>query len=274
MNKRVILILLGVLFVLTLGGFFIWKSQQSTAEVSTDTGIESKTKENNNNYPKMEEYQVPILMYHYIRNAEGESELGKNLSVSPDNFAAQLAWLKENDYTTIKMSDLADPEKLAISKAFFEKKKPIVLTFDDGYQDAYTEAFPILKKYGFCGTFYIIRGYVGDSNYMNQEQIDELKQAGMEIGSHSLSHPDLSTLGLDDVKTQIFDSKKEAASFCYPSGKYNDGVVALIKEAGYSSAVTTQPGIVDQNSNLFELPRVRIENGNGDYLAERIKAYE
>lgn len=268
------IVLWGLLIIVISSGlgFIVWHKYFKSSAATLITN--SDKKENKPEIPKISEYQVPILMYHYIRNADGESELGKNLSVSPDNFAAQLAWLKESGYTTIKMADLADPERTAVSKAYFENKKPIILTFDDGYEDAYTQAFPTLGKYGFIGTFYIIRSYVGGGNYMNQAQINELAKAGMEIGSHSLSHPNLTVLSLADLKKQIDDSKEQTTTFCYPLGKYNDQVITKVEEAGYSTAVTTRGGIANQESNLFELPRVRIENGGGDYLTERIKSYE
>lgn len=237
------------------------------------TNNSNDTKKDEIKYPIAETYNVPILMYHYIRNAEGESELGKKLSVSPENFDAQMKWLTDAGYTSIKLADMADPEKKAISKAVAEKKKPIVISFDDGYTDAYTDAFPVLKKYNLTGTFFIIRDSVGYPAYMSQTQIDELATAGMEIGSHSLNHPDLSTADATDDRTQIFDSKVSATVFCYPSGKFNDTVVSLVKEAGYVAAVTTKGGIANQSSDLLLLPRVRIEDGPPITLENKIKAY-
>jgi len=269
MNKKLlVLIILATMLVLTGGAFLIWQKYHPLNAALNSPSAETKQPE----IPKVSEYQVPILMYHYIRDAFGETELGKKLSVSPSNFALQLKWLKENNYETIKISDLADPGKTALSKVYFDKKKPIVLTFDDGYQDAYAQALPILKKYGFIGTFYIIRGYVGGGNYLNQAQIDELANAGMEIGSHSMTHPDLSTVNFDEAKNQILNSKSGAISFCYPSGKYNDQIISLVKEAGYTSATTTHMGVADQNSNLFELPRIRVEDGSGETLKNKIES--
>src|SRR3972149_11390910 len=74
--------------------------------------------------PKVEKYEVPILMYHYIRNAENESELGKNLSVSPENFDLQAKWIKDNGYEAMLVADLADPERKTLSKIYFDQKKP------------------------------------------------------------------------------------------------------------------------------------------------------
>lgn len=262
------------LIVLFLGliGFFVWKDK-STLEaqpVINNISVEKPKKEPE--YPKVSSYEVPILMYHYIRITPEGDTLGQNLSVTPTNFSAQMKWLKENNYATLNLVDLADPNKKAISKIIYDKKKPIVITFDDGYEDAYTNAWPTLKENNFTGTFFIIRNFVGRAEYMNQNQIDILSDAGMEIGSHTLSHPSLEKLSDENQGTQIFDSKESAKTFCYPSGKYNDTTIALLKEAGYLAAVTTQPGITNQDSNLFELPRVRIVNGDGEYLKNKIES--
>lgn len=271
MKKKIILlyVLLGVLIVTGLG-LFIWH-QYSKNNLSPIT-IPLIQPTNKVEIPQVSEYQVPILMYHYIRNAEGESELGQNLSVSPQNFEAHVKYLKENNYETLKLVDLSDPDKKAISKIIYEKKKPIVLTFDDGYTDAYSQAWPILKKYDFVATFFIIRNYVGKDNYMTQAQIDELAKAGMEIGSHSLTHPDLTKISPDDAQSQIALSKENTLTFCYPSGKYNQAIVKLIQEAGYQAAVTTKFGIADQNSSILELPRVRVENTSAETLMDKIDA--
>lgn len=259
------------LIVLFLGlvGFFVWKDEPATETLSvTNNSINKPKKEPE--IPKIDNYEVPILMYHYIRTAPEGDTLGQNLSVTPTNFASQMKWLKENNYVALNLVDLADPNKKAISKIIFDKKKPIIITFDDGYEDAYTNAWPILKENNFTGTFFIIRNFVGKSEYMNQDQINVLSNAGMEIGSHTLSHPSLEKLSDENQRTQIFDSKTTAKTFCYPSGKYNETSISLLKEAGYLAAVTTQPGIANQDSNLFELPRVRIENGDGEYLKKKL----
>ncbi len=208
--------------------------------------------------PKVEKYRVPILMYHYIRDAENMDRLGQGLSVSPTNFNLHMQYLRENGYETIKLIDLADPDLKKISQTSHEKKKPIIITFDDGYQDSYTAAFPLLKKYRFIGTFFIIRNFTGTYGYLNQNQIAKMEKDGMEIGSHSLDHAELTKLSFADQKREIFNSKEKASVFCYPIGKYNASSIALLKEAGYLAAVTTHMGVANEQSNLLELPRVRI----------------
>lgn len=271
MNKKIWLIILGFAVLLILGGMYLLK-QKSSADSITPTPSQSPSQSPEPQYPKVSSYEVPILMYHYIRNAENESQLGKNLSVSPKNFDSQIKWLKDNDYKALKAADLADPDKKELSKIVFEKKKPIVITFDDGYEDAYTNAYSVLQKYQMTATFYIIRDYVGRPEYMNQSQIDQLEKDGYEIGSHTLSHPDLTKLTPTEAQKQISDSKENALTFCYPAGKYDATTVKLVQEAGYLAAVTTHSGIADQNSNILELPRVRIEESSGEAFGRKIKS--
>lgn len=211
-------------------------------------------------YSKIKTYKIPVLMYHYIRIADPADTLGVGLSVKPANFAKQMNWLAENNYETIKLEALADPEKKEISRIIAEGKKPIVITFDDGYEDAYNKALPILQKNKFIGTFFIIRDFTTRDEYATQIQIDKMAKAGMEIGSHTLSHKDLAKNSIEVDRKQIFDSKLDATVFCYPSGKFNEDAVNLVKEAGYKVAVTTAHGIVNQDSNLLELPRIRIKD--------------
>jgi len=271
MNKKIILLVLIGLILVAFGGLIFWRHYHQPKSAETKTTNTTTPEPTVVNYPKPESYDVPILMYHYIRNAENESDLGKNLSVSPANFEDQLKWLKENNYDTIKVSDLADPDLKAVSKIIYDKKKPIVLTFDDGYEDAYTAALPVMQKYEFIGTFYIIRNSVDKAEYMNQSQIDKMVEAGMEIGSHTLSHIDLSTADSSDQRKQIFESKETTTTFCYPSGKFNVATVSLVKEAGYTSAVTTKSGIANQSSNLFELPRIRMQDFSGVALGKKLE---
>lgn len=209
---------------------------------------------------KAETYQVPILMYHYIRPAPPNDPSGERLSVAPTNFVQQVEWLKNNHYQTLKLADLADPDKRVLSKILSRGDKPIILTFDDGYRDAYTSAYPALKDVGFVGTFFIIRDFVGRVGYMDRLQIETLQKEGMEIGSHTLSHVDLKNVSFPEARRQVSDSKQDATVFCYPSGRYNQQDVNIAKESGYVAAVTTLEGIATEKSDLYQLPRLRIKN--------------
>jgi peptidoglycan/xylan/chitin deacetylase (PgdA/CDA1 family) len=118
-------------------------------------------------------------------------------------------------------------------------------------------------------TFYIVSGFVGQPGYMSWDEIRALHAAGMEIGSHTVTHPDLTTLGLDQIRGELAESRAaiEAAigapvtSFCYPAGRFDDDVAALAQEAGYLNATTTMPDLPE--GDLMRLPRLRVEGSYG-----------
>lgn len=198
---------------------------------------------------------VPILMYHYIRTVDpNKDKLGYGLSVTPDQFEQQLHWLSSNEYQTTSLNTFCTDHASLPAK-------PIILTFDDGYQDAYTNALPILKKYSYIGTFFIIKNKIDKPAYMSTVQINEMAASGMEIASHTVNHKDLEKASAEVQKAELNQSKQNSMVLAYPSGKYSQTTVQLAKEAGYNCAVTTLPGIANYNSPLFELPRVRISGG-------------
>lgn len=251
-----------------IGGYFIYLHFSHSTNIETSTTVNADTNTNNTTNSQTADnskVKIPILMYHYIRNYNDPADqVGTNLSISPTTFEKQLKYLKDSGYQTINLEQLA---------SIYQNKtktpdKPIILTFDDGYDDAYTNAFPALVKHNFIGVFYIITSQMGKSQRMTKDQIIELDKAGMIIGSHSSTHPNLSTLSQDSAKTQINDSKSTLEQFldhpiydfCYPSGKYNDTLISLLKSAGYKTAVTTQNGISNAQSDFFKLPRIRVQN--------------
>ncbi len=212
---------------------------------------------------------IPILTYHYIRQLPGDDDpLGQNLSVSPENFAEQMAYLKSAGYESITFDDL---------RAGKIPKKPIIITFDDGYEDAYQNAFPALKDNGMTGVFYVITGFVGRDLYLTWDQITEMSKAGMVFGSHTVNHPDLTSPNLPQatIPQELSLSKKALEQrldktindFCYPSGKATTATVDYVYDAGYKTATSTQITVVQEGNYLLWLPRLRIKNdSNLDYM--------
>lgn len=208
--------------------------------------------------------ELPVLMYHYIQTADPNDKLGYDLSVAPGDFRAQLSYLKDNGFMTITPGDL---EKAWQGKIELPTKS-ILLTFDDGYSDLYTNAFPILREFNMKATAYIVTGFVGQPNYVTWEQVLEMDQSGLvTIGSHTISHADLTktpklTLELTESR-RILEEKvgHSVLSFCYPAGRLNDAVIAGVRDAGYTTAVTTKAGTTMQRSASLTLPRVRIHGG-------------
>jgi len=208
--------------------------------------------------PAVKGEQAKILMYHYIRDVDPKQDpLGFRLSVNATLFAEQLAAIHDAGYSVITMADLM---------AHKGGPKTVVLTFDDGYEDFYTTAYPALQKYGWKATLYIISGKIGGP-YMSWQQIQELHTAGFEIGAHTVDHPDLAKLSVAQQRHEIFDSKATleqeigapVTAFCYPSGQHTPDTVQLVKEAGFTSATTTQIGVATDLSDPFLLPRLRID---------------
>lgn len=212
--------------------------------------------------------RVPILMYHYIRiNPVPGDQLGFNLSVTPDDFRAQMDWLTANDYHPVDFNDL---------RAYFEGRqplpaRPLVITLDDGYKDLYTTAYPILRAHGFKAVAYIVFGFLGAPNNVNAEQVKEMDRNGIEIASHTESHLDLTRVSNPTLIHEVVDSKlglegllgHPVPDFCYPSGRYDARVVAAVQAAGYDTATTTIPGVLHGQSDRWTWTRVRVSGGEG-----------
>lgn len=214
--------------------------------------------------PQMPGVPPAILMYHYIRSVDqGSDPLGYNLSVTPDDFNNQIAWLHEQGYIGVRMDGITR----CLRGEAPCPGKAIALTFDDGYADAYTDALPVLKRYGLVATFYIVTNFVGQPGYMTWEQVAALRDAGMEIGSHTVSHLDLTSLDWEAAGVEIAQSKSEldqhlginVTSFCYPTGLHNAGIEEQARAAGYSNATTTRWD--NDTSDMMALPRRRVSGG-------------
>lgn len=224
----------------------------------------SETVQNDNGEPqKMMPTAIPIFMYHYIRDYFNPSDpIGMNLSVSPQKLEEQLAWLAENGYQTAAMDFFGNPQPVSF--------KPIILTFDDGYQDAYDSALPILQKYKMVGTFYLIVDKIGTPGYLTWEEIAQMQKSGMVFGSHTLTHPDLRNLPEKDLENEIRASQEilekklgvAVTDFCYPSGKLDDRVLKELLRDNYKTAVTTVMGISDVKADPYLLKRIRIANNS------------
>jgi len=209
---------------------------------------------------------VPILMYHYIRFVDpAVDELGYNLSITPEDFTQQLAWLHEQGYSTVTMTTVQQCLRAEVACP----PKPIALTFDDGYEDAFSTVLPIMQQYGMHGTFYIVNSFVGQPGYMTWEQLGAMRDAGMEIGAHSVSHLNLTSLDQGTISYEVTQSKAEldsrlgiqVTSFCYPAGFYDWNIEALVQAAGYTNATTTRWD--SDYSDMLALPRRRVAGGTG-----------
>jgi len=208
---------------------------------------------------------VPILMYHYISTAPSVNDrIRYGLSVTPEMFEAQLKLLQDNGFTTITLRDLYD--YLAVGTPLPDN--PIILTFDDGYVDNYTNAFPILQKYGMIGTFFVLTGPAddGDPAYLSWDMIQEMSSAGMDMQLHSRAHLDMRNRPYDWLVFQIIGGRqsieghtgKPVIFIAYPSGKYDANVQRFLRETNFWAAVTTAFGSRHVLQDALNWDRVRI----------------
>lgn len=208
---------------------------------------------------------VPILMYHNVRPIDfaTTNAFVSSLTLPPSEFDKQLLYLRERGFSTISMLDLSQHLRGLRSLP----PRPIVLTFDDGFENNHQYAFTLLKSRGFTGTFYVITGLVGRTEYMVWSQVADLARGGMEIGSHTINHPDLAHTPAAALERELVQSRRTleevtgraVTTLSYPSGAYNEQVVAAARQAGYASAVTTRNGGVQSGARPLEMTRVRIQ---------------
>jgi peptidoglycan/xylan/chitin deacetylase (PgdA/CDA1 family) len=209
--------------------------------------------------------QVPILMYHYVSELPLDADhYRRDLTVTPDNFEEQLQYLADAGFHSITLTDLY----LNLTQGYPLPEKPVVLTFDDGYADAYEVVFPLLLEYGFTGTFFVLSTptHFEAPGYMTWTQMREMSEAGMDIQSHGRDHIDLRNRSYDYLIYQTLGIQEAIHHhtgqvprfFCYPSGRYDSGVIRALKDVGYWGAVTTEWGQTHTQENLFLMPRLRV----------------
>ncbi len=220
---------------------------------------------------------VPTLMYHYVRPITPEMTTSSRwLSVSPEHFRAQMEELVRLGYHTITPDDLAD----AVTGQKILPTKPVLITFDDGYRDQYTKAFPILKTHGLRATFFIISDYHLNPLYLTNDQIRELDQSGLiTIAAHTRHHVGLADRQSDKQKDEIGGSKQDLeqvvghpiTAFAYPYGNFNAAVKRLVAEAGFRTGFSTILGSIHTSSSLFEARRIRVLDD--EYLEPILKKF-
>ncbi len=216
--------------------------------------------------------KVLVLNYHKVDN------MNISLSVLPEDFDRQMRYLSDHGYHTITPDDLYD--SLEGQKELPEN--PVLITFDDGYRDNYDNAYPILRKYGFKATIFVITSFLGTQpNYITWDQAREMDANGISIQSHTVDHKSMTDLTDDQLRYELVESKKKAEQelghpvefMAYPTGTYNLHIAQMVKEAGYKAAFTIKYGNVDKASNIYALERVPVfhtEDTNKSFL-ERIR---
>lgn len=233
---------------------------------------------------------IPILTYHHTQEAPPKGSLMRSLWVAPDAFASQMLWLNRLGYQGLSMTALMPYLR-------GEKKGKVVgITLDDGYLSNFDYALPLLKSYGFSATCYVVSGMMGQTNQwdvalgilqvplMTESHIQTWVEEGMEIGSHTCSHADLSQLSLPEVRIEMQQSKRdlentvqqEVTQFCYPYGHFLPEHEDLVREAGYVAATTTHRGRVRYSDRFTALPRIPVVRSTHSiqFLLKILSSYE
>lgn len=218
---------------------------------------------------------VPILEYHGIGPADGWM---KKLFVPKETFETHLQYLHDNGYKMVSVQEMT--EMFAKGES---TEKTIVLTFDDGYLNNYTNVLPLLKKYEATATFFVAHSKIGHYRYMTHDQIQSLIDNGMEIGSHTINHQILTDIDPQylswELATSRYFLKKDyngymVRSLSYPNGMYNSKILAAVKEYGYYWAVTGNVGTVSKKiieQKPLELGRIYIDASNINTFKERLR---
>ena len=237
----------------------------------------------------MMHYKIPILMYHSIELMP-KSTIMRSLHVPPANFKFQMWLLKILGYRGMSIREL---------QPYLDGKKNgkvVGITYDDGYKNILLNAAPILKKYNFSATCYIVSDSVGTSNtwdlsngitqrpLMNKTEIKSWLEMGMDIGANTKTHADLTAISKLEAQKEIIDCKNDlekiykikVTDFCYPFGRINDSVCNMTKDSGYLSATSMKRGRVNSKSNRFILSRIPINHRTLPhlFLAKILSKYE
>jgi len=219
-------------------------------------------------------------MYHAVE------ENRSVLSMAPAVFAWQMRWLHDNGLRVIPLSELV--QRLHDGNPL--PPRALAITFDDGFASVYTHAFPILQRYGFPATVFLVSGYIGDRNdwpgqppsvprrpLLTWEQIGLMGRQGIEFGAHGLSHARLDRLPRDQVERELLASRARIQEhvghpvnlFAYPYGRYTDEALRIVSGV-YLGACTARPGLVGPQSNPFALARIEVGYVEAPFLFRRL----
>ncbi|MBV9101218.1 MAG: polysaccharide deacetylase family protein [Candidatus Dormibacteraeota bacterium] len=207
--------------------------------------------------------QVPILVYHYIRiNTNPADHLGYELSVTPNEFREQMDWLRQAGGHPITFAQLFD----ALRGAHALPSRPVLLTFDDGYDNFATVAAPDLAHEGFVATAYVVSGFIGRPYYMSAAQVRQVASMGMVIGAHTVHHLRLTALPPQAAAIEIKASKlaleqllgRPVSDFAYPYGSWSPALAAMVAQDGFNDATTLDYGATQCLAQAFSMRRIRV----------------
>lgn len=202
----------------------------------------------------------PILEYHMVQQEDPKDAYAYNVPV--EDFQQQLDYLQEQGYTTISIRDYLRAKKGLLQLP----EKPIILTFDDGYESNYKELLPILEERGLKATIFMVTNDIGKDGYLSWQQLKDMEKRGIEIGSHTANHLPLTGMSLDEAREEVKLSKllmewngmKTIYTLSYPNGKYTTDLEQMLKEEEYLAAVTGDAGLNTFDTAPYQLQRINI----------------
>ncbi len=209
---------------------------------------------------------VPILMYHVIA-APPPGAPFPGLYVEPSEFAAQMQALKNSGWHAVTLDQVQAHWQHGVSLG---SGKPIIVSFDNGYQSQYTQALPVLRRLGWVGDENIqLTGLPPSEGGLSQAQVRGLLAAGWELDTQGISHADLIALDATQLHDQVAVARRIVQQrydvpvnwFCYPSGHYDATVIAAVKTAGFTGSTTVVPGWARPSEDRFRLHRLRVLGG-------------
>lgn len=217
-----------------------------------------------------------VFMYHHVSAHAASGPFGRALTVTPQEFDDQLRYLRARGCAVVSVDRV-----VADARTGGVRNCEVALTFDDGYADATTDAEPLLRRYGDVGTFFVTTGYLGTPGHMTAADVRALSAAGMEIGAHTVTHPDLTLLSGPAVDKEVRDSRtvlqqmtgQTVDAFAYPAGRYDERVESTVRAAGFALAVSTNAGVLTSTAvsrDEFALPRYRVLRGRGSALMRSV----
>jgi peptidoglycan/xylan/chitin deacetylase (PgdA/CDA1 family) len=216
---------------------------------------------------------VPILMYHVIADPPAHAPYPQ-LFVSQRDFAGQMRWLARHGYQAVTQRDLWNHWHRGAALP----PKPIVISFDDGYRSVAEAALPHMERRSWPGVLNLTVKNLRVSGGLSQFKVRKLIAAGWELASHSLTHPDLTSLDERTLAREVTRSRSILRSrfgvavdfFCYPAGRYDARVIRAVHRAGYLGATTTVEGLA-RPGMPYELRRIRVSGSDGvDGLADKL----
>jgi peptidoglycan/xylan/chitin deacetylase (PgdA/CDA1 family) len=208
---------------------------------------------------------VPVLMYHVVADPRGDAPYPE-LFVNPGDFRRQMDWLARHGYRAVTLRAVWDHWHRGAPLP----RRPVVVTFDDGYRSVIRSALPTMHERRWPGVLNLAVKNLHVRGGLNERQVRRLLRAGWELDAHSVSHPDLTSLGAAQLEHEVAGSRRELRRrfgvpvdfFCYPSGRYDRRVIAAVRRAGFLGATTTVEAFATPQ-RPFELSRVRVDRSDG-----------